>query len=253
MVADYPLARIRDAFFSASTQENTVMRSTLLLVASAASLVIAGSSQARTPNSPNRKVEPLDIEMFYQHSATDDDAEVTIGIESADNPVDSLIIVGPGGRAVAIVQSKDDLGLAEIELESAEPSVAEVQQAYPEGTYWFWGQAVDGTRLFGRIELTHDVVGAPDFADFSPCNEEVDPTTSVAIAWNSVSGADRGYEIIIEQDDTGANLRVTQGSDRTSFVIPDGFLAAGLEYEIEMKSVTAEGNKTSASCEFSTE
>jgi hypothetical protein len=35
-------------------------------------------------------------------------------------------------------------------------------------------------------------------------------------------------------------------------VIPDGFLAAGLDYEIEMKSVAAGGNKTSASCEFST-
>ena len=196
--------------------------------------------------------EPLDIEMFYQYSATDDDAEVTIGIESQDNPIDSLVIVTTRGRSVAVVRSKDDLGLAEIELESAEPSVEEVQRAYPEGTYRFWGKAVDGTRLFGRIELTHRVVGAPDFFNFSPCDETVDPTGSVTIAWNSVMGADGGYEIIIEQDDTGANLRTTQGPDRTSFVIPDGFLGPGLEYEIEMKSVTAEGNKTSASCEFST-
>ena len=78
------------------------------------------------------------------------------------------------------------------------------------------------------------------------------PTGSVTIAWNSVAGADGGYEIIIEQDDTGANLRTTQSPDRTSFVIPDGFLAPGLEYEIEMKSVAASGNKTSVSCEFST-
>jgi hypothetical protein len=150
------------------------------------------------------------------------------------------------------VRSRDDLGLAEIELESAEPSVEEVQAAYPEGTYWLWGRAVDGTWLFDRIDLTHAVVGAPDFFNFSPCNEQVDPTASIAIAWNSVAGAAGGYEIIIEQDETGANLRVTQSPDRTGFVIPDGFLAPGLGYEIEMKSVTAEGNKTSASCEFST-
>ncbi|MGH8490837.1 MAG: hypothetical protein ACREXS_18730 [Gammaproteobacteria bacterium] len=190
--------------------------------------------------------------MFYQFSATDEDAEVTIGIESPDNPIDSLVIVAPGGRTVARVRSRDDLGLAEVELESAEPSVKEVQRAYPEGTYRFWARAVDGTHLFGRTELTHDVVDAPNFFSFSPCNEEVDSGASIAIAWNSVVGADGGYEIIIEQDDTGANLRITQGPGRTSFVIPDGFLATGLEYEVEMKSVTSEGNKTSASCEFST-
>jgi hypothetical protein len=80
----------------------------------------------------------------------------------------------------------------------------------------------------------------------------VDPTVPVNIAWSTVAGADGGYEIIMEQDDTGANLRITRSADSTSFVIPDGFLAKGLEYEIEMKSVTAGGNKTSASCEFTT-
>lgn len=55
-----------------------------------------------------------------------------------------------------------------------------------------------------------------------------------------------GYEIIIEQDGTGEDMRVAQHADRMSFVKPEGFLApAGLEYEIEMKSVTAGGNKTS--------
>lgn len=74
----------------------------------------------------------------------------------------------------------------------------------------------------------------------------------VTLTWNPVVGA-AGYEIIIEQDDTGGNLRTTQSGDRTSFAIPDGFLRPGLTYEIEMKSVTTGGNKTSASCEFSTQ
>lgn len=228
------------------------MKSAPLLIGSAACLLAVCPSHAGGGH-PVPKVEPLDIEMFYQFSATDEDAEVTIGIESPEHPIDHLVIVAPGGRTVATVQSKDRLGLAEIEIESAEPSVEEVQRAYPEGRYWFWGRAVDGARLSGRIDLTHDVVGAPDFFLFSPCNEEVDARSAVTIAWNTVVGAAGGYEIIIEQEDTGANLRVTQSPDRTSFVIPEGFLASGLDYEIEMKSVTAGGNKTSASCEFSTE
>ena len=226
------------------------MKGIVLFVAAAASMGSNGSTFAG--NDSTRRAE-LDLEMFYQFSATDDDAEVTIGIESPDHPIDTLMIIAPNGRVVATARSRDRLGLAEVELESAEPSVEEVQAAYPEGTYRFLGRSVDGTRLFGRATITHDVVGAPDFFNFSPCDEEVDARSSVTIAWNSVAGAAGGYEIIIEQDDTGANLRVTQSAERTSFVIPEGFLASGLEYEIEMKSVTADGSKTSASCEFSTE
>lgn len=212
----------------------------------------AGGAPPGSNPAVHPRAEPLDIEMFYQYSATDDDAEVTIGIESPDNPIDSLVIVAPHGRAVATVRSRDRLGLAEVELESAEPSVDEVQGAYPEGTYRFSGRAVDGTRLTGSVHLSHEVVGAPDFFNFSPCDDEVDATGAVTIAWNSVAGAEGGYEIIIEQDETGANMRTTLTAERTSFVIPDGFLARGLEYEIEMKAVTGAGNKTSASCEFST-
>jgi hypothetical protein len=220
------------------------------LVLSAAWVLAAGPSHAH--GKPPVEPAALDIEMFYQFSATDHDAEVTVGIESAEHPIDFLFIVAPDGHTVAKIQSKDGLGLAEVELESAEPSVEEVQRAYPPGVYRFWGKSVADRPLAGRIELTHEVVGEPDFFNFSPCNEVVGADTAVTIAWNTVPGAEGGYEIIIEQDDTGANLRISLAPEASHFVIPGGFLVAGLEYEIEMKSVTARGNKTSASCEFST-
>ena len=226
------------------------MKLPLLLLASSAVLTGAGPSASHASAGPKAE---LDVEMFYQFSATDQDAEVTIGIESPDHPIDRLVIFAPGGRVVATADSRDRLGLAEVELESAEPSVEQVKKAYPVGRYWFRGEAVDGTRLWGRVDLTHEVVGAPDFFNYSPCDEEVDPASAVTIAWNPVPGADGGYEIIIEQDDTGANLRITQEPAQSSFVIPTGFLQPGLEYEIEMKAVTAGGNKTSASCEFGTQ
>lgn len=229
------------------------MRRTLLLTVVTSGFLTAGSlhGQDGQDTHPGTRTEPLDIEMFYQFSETDRDAEVTIGIESPDNPVDWLVIIGPRGRTVATVRSHDQLGLAEIELESAEPSVEAVQRAYPTGTYWFFGRSVNGAGLHGRATLTHDVIAGPDFGRFSPCGEEVDGAESVSLAWSAVAGA-AGYEIIIEQDETGGNLRITQGADRTSFTIPEGFLQPGLEYEVEMKSVTAGGNKTSASCEFNT-
>jgi hypothetical protein len=234
--------------FGSPAHGGAVMKPFVLSVGSAVCLLATYPTYA----GGGSKTE-LDIEMFYQFSASDNDAEVTIGIEMPEHPIDSLAILAPDEHTVARIRSRDRLGLAEVELESAEPSVEAVQRAYPEGVYRFSGWSVDGTLLHGRARITHDVVGAPDFFNFSPCDEEVDPRSWVTIAWNSVAGADGGYEIIIEQDDTGANLRITQAADRSSFVIPEGFLAPGLEYEIEMKSVTAAGNKTSASCEFSTQ
>ncbi|MGH8186836.1 MAG: fibronectin type III domain-containing protein [Steroidobacteraceae bacterium] len=229
------------------------MKPAKLLLIVPVALVAVGPSHSRDARHIP-KPEPLDVDMFYQYSATDDDAEVTIDIESADNPIDFLVIVAPNGRTVASVQSKDRIGLAEVEIESAEPSVEQVQEAYPQGKYSLLGRSVNGRPLLARVDMTHAVVGAPDFFNASPCNEEdVDPASAVTIAWNSVEGAAGGYEIIIEQDDTGANMRTTQSPAATSFVIPSGFLEAGLEYEIEMKAVTAGGNKTSASCEFSTQ
>jgi hypothetical protein len=222
----------------------------LILLAAVAGVVAVGPSHARNAD-PQRPAEPIDVEMFYQYSATDNDAEVTIDVESGI-AIDHLTALAPDGHTVVIVQSRDQLGLREIEVESDEPSVEAVKRAYPEGRYLFSGRAVNGARLSASVKLSHDVVAAPDFFNFSPCNEEVDPTVPVNIAWSTVAGADGGYEIIMEQDDTGANLRITRSADSTSFVIPDGFLAKGLEYEIEMKSVTAGGNKTSASCEFTT-
>jgi hypothetical protein len=217
----------------------------------------AASSDCRRRSRRRRPLKqvgyrPRNRSTFYQYSATDDDAEVTIDVES-DIAIDHLTAVAPDGHTVLTVRSLDQLGLREIEVESDEPSVEAVQRAYPEGRYLFSGQAVNGAQLVARLKLSHDVVAAPDFFNFSPCSEEVDPAAAVTIAWNTVAGADGGYEIIIEQDDTGANLRTTRSAESTSFVIPAGFLAPGLEYEIEMKSVMAAGNKTSASCQFTTQ
>jgi hypothetical protein len=225
------------------------MNSKLFLLAAIAAVTVR-PSQAHDANQRS-PAEPLEVEMFYQYSATDNDAEVTIDVES-NIAIDRLAVLAPDGRTVMLLQSGDRLGLRQIEVESDEPSVEEVQRAYPKGRYLFSGLDVNGAPLVGRVRLTHDVVAAPDFFNFSPCNEEVDPNAPVTIAWHTVAGADGGYEIIIEQDDTGANLRITRNPDSTSFVIPDGFVAPGLEYEIEMKSVAAGGNKTSASCGFST-
>jgi hypothetical protein len=215
-------------------QEVCAVSSNVFLLAAIAAVAGVGPSQAHDA-SQLWPAEPLEIDMFYQYSATNDDAEVTIDVESSI-AIDRLTVLAPDGHTVMLVRAGDHLGLRHIEVESDEPSVEKVQRAYPKGRYLF----------------THDVVAAPDFFNFSPCNEEVDPNTPVTIAWNTVVGADGGYEIIIEQDDTGANLRITRGAGSTSFVIPDGFLVPGLKYEIEMKSVAAGGNKTSASCGFST-
>jgi hypothetical protein len=61
-------------------------------------------------------------------------------------------------------------------------------------------------RVREPIILGHEVAGAPDFFNFSPCNEEIDHTGLITIAWNSVAGAEGGYEIIIERAEMPQDL-----------------------------------------------
>jgi len=53
------------------------------------------------------------------------------------------------------------MGLKEIALETAEPSIEGVKAAYPEGTYRFFGRTVSGARIFGEAVLSHGVVPPP--------------------------------------------------------------------------------------------
>ncbi len=102
------------------------MNSNLFLLAAVAGVAVVGPIQARSANQQSPP-EPLEVDMFYQYSATDDDAEVTIDVESSI-AIDSLTVLASDGHRVMYVRSGDNLGLREIEVESDERDRDEVRR-----------------------------------------------------------------------------------------------------------------------------
>ena len=177
--------------------------------------------------------------MIFEQNETDGDAEVVI-FAKADEGMSHFLIFDPRGerRVDLESQGRRDLGLAQFRLESAEPSIAAVKRAYPQGTYTFLARTVSGRFLRGTVSFTHALLPAPSF---TPTGEEGLDPDDVEVAWTAVPGA-AAYIVEIEQDDLGNNLTATVGPDVTSLAIPPGFLKPGTEYEVGVSTVTAAGN-----------
>ena len=118
---------------------------------------------------------------------------------------------------------------------------------FPPGEYKFRGKTVDGDRLVGEGELSHDL---PDPPTFSPSNgEEVNPK-DVEVEWDA-PGAEL-VEIIIESDDSEAVFDVIVEADVESLDIPEQFFEPETEYKIEILSISENGNKTITESTFVT-
>ena len=71
------------------------------------------------------------------------------------------------------------------------------------------------------------------------------------IAWTSAPGAS-GYIVEIEQDELGVGLKVELPASSSTFAVPDGFLQAGVEYELGIGTKTEVGNVSFVETTFST-
>ncbi len=189
-----------------------------------------------------------ELTIYFELNETDGDAEVVM-FAKAPEGMDRLNVFGPTGAKRVEMKAKghEDVGQGQLRIESAEPSLEEVKQAFPEGEYTFTARTVSGQFLRGTATLSHDLLPAPSF---HPAEEEVDPANAV-VRWTPVPGA-ASYLVEIEQDDLGAKLTVTVGPGVTSLRIPRTFLVPGTEYEIGVTTITSEGNVTVAESSFTT-
>lgn len=190
-----------------------------------------------------------EVSMTVEINETDNDAEIVMAFE-ADDGIDKLVVKDPHGHRILRLRSRDgeSIGLSEILLESAEPSVAGVLAAYPEGTYLVRARTVSGAVLLGEAHLSHALLPAPDFV---PANGTMVPLGDVTVAWGAVNGA-AGYVVEVEQDDLNVNLTVRVAGDRTSFTVPGDFLLADTAYEIAVGVIAGNGNLSVAESEFLT-
>jgi hypothetical protein len=185
---------------------------------------------------------PLDdAEVFFEWNSTDNDLGFQVFLDGVG--WNRMTITGPDNRKVLDIHAKSPLrtlGITELFFESAEPSPAEVLALFAPGEYLFMGRSAEGDRLYGEGELSHDLLSPAIFTPSS--GETVDPD-NVVISWDAVAGAE-SYQLIVENEDSGATISVDLPASVTSLTLPVEFMEAGAEYKAEVLAISEEGNKT---------
>lgn len=206
----------------------------ILVLALPALLACAGPVQAE-------EFETASI--YLERNVVDDDAEAVINVKTDESGLSSLLIIAPGGRRIAHLESRNrhSLGARELLLETPEPGPDAVLAAYPEGTYRFVGRTFDGEEITAEADLSHDF---PEPADvIFPAEDATVPAAGLVIRWERVAGAS-GYLLELEQEDRELELVVNLPASATSFRPPAGWLIRGAEYVLGIGTIGENGNRT---------
>lgn len=223
-----------------------ILIGTLSLAFCFALLVLAYAHQSELPFK--------ELSMRFEVNETDGDGEVVFSVKASEG-LRWLKVFAPDGEIIIFIISNDErtridpIGLAQFNLETGEPSIDGVKKAYPKGAYQFLARTINGDRVFGKVDFSHELLSAPIF---SPKGEKrVDPNNAV-VRWQPVKGA-LAYEVEIENDDLEVNVTAKLPGSATHFNIPQGFLRPGTEYEVGVTTVTKDGNLSIAESSFVTQ
>ena len=189
-----------------------------------------------------------DAELFFELNSTDNDLGLQLFLDSEGWK--RVRVLDPGRNEIVLMQAEGKLarlGITELRFESAEPSPEEVLALFPPGEYRFRGRSVEGEQLASNATLSHDFPPAPTF---SPAGGEVVDPKQAVVEWNAPD-ADQ-VELIIEQDELGHVLDVTLSGSAKRLRVPPQFLTPGMEYKIEILSISENGNRTIAESTFRT-
>jgi hypothetical protein len=182
-----------------------------------------------------------DSEIFFEINSTDDDAGVHMFFDGF--AWKNVRVFNPEGRKILQFTARGEmreLGLTELQFESAEPDAETALDLFEDGTYIFLGRTIDGELLVGTAELTHEIAEAPEFTPED--GALVDPE-GVVVEWDEIEDVET-YQVIIESDDVEGEIDAILPSSMTSFAIPDGFLQEDTEYKIEVLAKLENGNQT---------
>jgi hypothetical protein len=208
-------------------------------------LQAAGAEEADATGS---SVPFADAELFFEFNSTDNDLGLQLFLDS--DGWKRVRVLDPGRNEIVLMQAEGKLarlGITELRFESAEPSPEEVLALFPPGKYRFRGRSVEGDQLASNVILSHDFPPAPTF---SPSGGEVVDPRQTVVEWNT-PGAEQ-VELIIEQDELGHVLDITLSASTKRLRVPPQFLTPGMEYKIEVLSISENGNRIIAESTFRT-
>ena len=192
-----------------------------------------------------------DVRIFFEFNSTDNDLGVQVLLDA--EAWKRLEILDPRGGKILDIAAEGNLGqlgLTELFFESAEPSPEEVLALFRAGKYEFEGESVEGDELEGEARLSHNLPPAPIIVTPSFAGQELDRTNTV-IEWQAIPGI-AGFEVIVENEDVGAELTIPLSATTTRVHVPEEFLDPETEFKVEVLAIGENGNKTIAEREFVT-
>jgi len=192
-----------------------------------------------------------DVQIFVVYSSSDEDAQVFVQ-GGSDDPITSLKAFGPGNKVKLKfnINDGDSLGYADFTFESPEPSLKELEAAYPAGEYRFRALTADGEALAGEADLSYDLLDTPILIHPLDGDAEV-PVNGVTAMWEEIDGAE-AIRFEIEDEEEEVALKVDLPGDATSFSLPMGWLQSGTEYVLDIKAIGENGNQTVTDLRFMT-
>lgn len=191
--------------------------------------------------------------VHLEQNATDGDFEVVFEVKAGAEGLAKLAVVAPDGRTVVDFTAPDasTLGMRQFRFESPEPqNLQSMKAAYPEGAYTFTGATAAGGKLQSTATLHHQLPVSTSFLRPRAEAQGVS-ATALVITWTPVKNV-AAYVIAIEQDELNVNITARVPGSMARFRVPDGFLAPGTAYTLEIGTVTAQGNISLVETTFTT-
>jgi hypothetical protein len=214
--------------------------------------------------------EPMAAAKLYiEHNATDADTGVH-GLFEGDG-WELFCLRSPSGELLMSVRPGGplgELGLADLFFESREPPnteypIEQLRELFPAGSYQASGVDVEGVSRVGSARFTHAIPAEPTIVTPALSEDEAQIDSLVdlgalAVSWEPVTeslareGIDvSGYQVIVtsidDEDPDGWSVPVFDihlPATATSVTVPDGFLASGAAYELELLVLESSGNQT---------
>jgi hypothetical protein len=231
----------------------------------------AANAQQNAKKSTAKRVPLEAATMIIEYNSSAKDIGIQFFLDSEGWR--EVEIFDPVGREIFSAETDGILtrqgGGTELFLESVEPTLTELPiekffKRFPEGVYRFRGTDNDGNRLVGQAQFSHDVPAGPQIlmpkaAKGAECAKNV-PARGTVVAWDpvtqSISGDPieiSGYEVIVENEDTGLNFDVKFPAETgTLLTLPLELLEPGTDYIGEVLAVETGGNQTISEFCFTT-
>lgn len=246
------------------------MRTLGIFLVPVVALILVASAPTLWANDDEDELEFEESQFNIEFNSSDEDLGVRGFVDG--EPWKEVEIEDPKGRTIAKVKAKKSMakqGFAELFFESGEPTLEEVSikkflKRFPEGTYEFEGETVEGDEIEGEAEFTHVIPCGPEDLLATGANVPGDP---IIITWSFVEQVvdldesefenvmckdSEDLEIVAyrveveweDEDEVVHRFGIDLEDDQNFVTVPPEFIPSGQVYKFEVLAIEESGNQT---------